>query len=235
MDLKQLIADYQPSEKTKKIVRDTNIVLLVGITGAGKDAVKNQLLQKPGYRAIISHTTRSPRINNGVLEIPNKDYYFVNQATIRAMLKAKQFVEAKFFTNNIYGTSIAELKAALDKNKIALTDLEVQGVDEYKKISKNVIAIFILPPGYKIWQERLRERYKTTAEFEAEWPKRRLAAIKELTLALKKQYYYFVINDDLTAVVEEIDQIVHQSKEVSGCNSKTRQLAETLLKEIKTA
>ena len=75
------------------------------------------------------------------------------------MLENQEFVEAKMFSNNIYGTSIAEIQVAHDDNKVALSDLEVQGVAEYMSISSTVRPIFLLPPNYEVWQDRLKQRY----------------------------------------------------------------------------
>lgn len=234
MDLEQLINSYQPSEKTEQLIRGTRIALLVGITGAGKDTIKRQLLQKPEYRDIVSHTTRPPRVNNGVEEIPDVDYHFIDQTTARTMLEKQQFVEAKFVHGTVYGTAVAELQAAHDENKIAITDLDVQGVDEYQKISSSIVAIFIVPPDYDVWRQRLQARYKNASELAAEWPKRRDSAIMELNRALQADYYHFVINDDLFEAVKEVDKIIHQP-ESGRQTADARKLAEILLADIKAS
>lgn len=77
----------------------------------------------------------------------------------------------------------------------------MQGVDEYKELSQNVIAIFILPPNYDEWRRRLAARYATPEEFDAEWPKRRASAIAELQHALEVPYYHVIINDNLDNAV----------------------------------
>jgi guanylate kinase len=235
MDLEQLITQYQPSDSTRQLIRDTRIALLVGISGAGKSTIKQQLLEKPDYSEIISHTTRSPRVDNGVAEIPDVNYYFINQDLARGMLAKQQFIEAKFVHGVIYGTSVAELQKVHDENKIALADLDIQGADEYAKISEEVKAIFILPPNYEVWRQRFQKRYKTSEEFEAEWPKRRASAIKELTHALEVPYYHFVINDELIASVEAANKIICWTKSTDKQDTSIRRLVEILLRRIKTS
>jgi len=61
MDLAQKIAAYQPNGGVRQLVADTKLVLLVGISGAGKDTTKQRLLQDPEFADIVSYTTRPPR------------------------------------------------------------------------------------------------------------------------------------------------------------------------------
>jgi guanylate kinase len=156
--LEQLITNYRISPEGIELVRSTPVVLLVGVSGAGKDTIKHRLLETGKYHHIISHTTRSPRQNGDTMEQDGIDYHFIDKEQAVRMLENHEFVEAKFVHGNAYGTSIAEIQKAKDDGKVAITDLDVQGVAEYKEISQNVIAEFILPPNYEEWQRRLHTR-----------------------------------------------------------------------------
>ncbi len=57
MDLAQKIAAYQPNGGVRQLVADTKLVLLVGISGAGKDTTKQRLLQDPEFARINSILT----------------------------------------------------------------------------------------------------------------------------------------------------------------------------------
>ena len=52
-ELEELIAEYQPNSEALRLVADTKIVLLVGISGAGKDTIKRRLLQSPEFRRVV--------------------------------------------------------------------------------------------------------------------------------------------------------------------------------------
>ncbi len=211
MDIKELIANYQPSRSAINLIQSAKIVLLVGISGAGKDTIKQQLLKRPDFKDIVSHTTRPPRKENGVMEEPGVCYHFVDMNTARDMLEKQEFIEAKFVHGSVvYGTSSKELESAYKQGKIAITDLDVQGVEEYKQLSQDVVAIFILPPDFDTWQKRLRTRYESDEEFLAEWPRRRESAISELRYALEVPYYHFIINDDLEHAVRVANDIAHK-------------------------
>lgn len=234
-EIDQLIADYQPSDYVAELVRDTMITLLVGISGAGKDTIKKELLKKPDFRDIISHTTRAPRVNNGVAEVPDVDYHFIDENTAKMMIENREFIEAKFVHGTVYGTSVDELKKSHDEQKIALTDIDVQGVSEYKELSQHVVAIFIIPPTYSIWRERLAQRYESPEAFQAEWAKRRNSAIDELTHALEVPYYHFIVNDDLDRAVTVAEEIAHKPDVFHRKDDEARLKARDLLAAIQTS
>lgn len=228
-DLERVIREYQPTEAAIALVRDTKIALLTGISGAGKDTIKRRLLRSPSFRDIVSHTTREPRANNGQPERDGVDYHFINQATALTMLRNHQFIEAKFVHGKVYGTSTAELQLAHDHHQTAITDIDVQGVAEYEQLAPGCIAIFIVPPDYPTWLERLKQRYATEAEFQTAWPKRRQSAIAELSHALEVPYYHVIINDDLTRAVRVCGEIIERGDVFNRRDDEARLIARDLL------
>ncbi len=232
MDLAQKIAAYQPNGGVRQLVADTKLVLLVGISGAGKDTTKQRLLQDPEFADIVSYTTRPPRRNAGVQERDGVDYHFIDEATAEKMLDAHDFIEAKFVHGTVYGTGVAEIQAIHDAGRIAITDIDVQGVDEYKNLSQTVVAIFLLPPNYDEWRRRLQTRYASVEEFEAEWPKRFASAIKELAHALEVPYYHFIINDNLDETVRIAGDIARKPDAYNRKDDEARLVARDLLEEL---
>lgn len=231
MDLEKLITDYHPPKNAVELIENTKIALLVGISGAGKDTIKRSLLKKPEFGDIVSHTTRAPRQNEGILEKDGVDYHFIDEAKAYDMLEKGEFVEAKFVHGTVYGTSIAEVERA-GKAGIALTDVDVQGVSEYKAVSDKVVAIFIIPPTYEEWIRRLKHRYSSEEEYMHEWPKRRDSAIKELQKALELPYYHCVINDDLNRAVEATADIARRPDVFTRKDDEARIVARDLLRQI---
>lgn len=231
--IEQLIDDYKPSKEVAELVRSTPIVLLVGITGAGKDTIKRALLQDGAFTNFISYTTRSPRSNQGVMEQDGVEYRFVSKEDMEDLLQKGEMIEAKQFSANVYGTGAADLRAAQSTGKIAVNDIEVQGVREYKEISSNVHAIFILPPSYEEWQARLSNRYGDT-DLESDNMSLRMETAKdELKEALDAGYFTFVINDEVDRVVEEIKNRVND-KQISQEKKMGRTLADKLYRTLST-
>lgn len=233
MDFTQLLQTYQPSKDQVANLQDVSLCLLVGISGAGKDTTKRHLMTTGRYFNFISYTTRAPRENNGVMEKDGEDYYFISLAEAQQMLEKGEFIEAKEYAGNVYGTGFRELRKARQEGKIAINDVEVQGVSEYKLLLPQTIAVFILPPSYSEWRRRIASRYASEAELEGVWPKRREAAIRELEHALKVPYYHFVINDDLEASIAAVEKIVEAGDTFHRKDDEARLLARDLLEEIK--
>lgn len=229
--LEEKIGSYSVPAEAAEIIKKTKIIFLVGIWGVGKNTVLRKLLEKPEYKFIVSHTTRKPRYNEGVLEKEGVEYHFIDHHKLEEMLDNHDFVEAKPFSGNFYGTSISELKSISESKKIAITEIEIQGVWEYKSISKEVIAIFLLPPDYQTWQKRLMARYGKSGPNPEDMKNRLDTAKKELSEALSKDYYEFVINDDLDRAVRAVDEIVHGSTSIDK-NEKAKKIARDLLKKL---
>ena len=232
MDIETLVKNYHTPAAAVRAVDAAKIALLVGISGAGKDTIKKALLQQGGFGEVISHTTRAPRENGGVMEQDGVDYHFIDMDTARQMVENGEFVESKFVHGTVYGTSIAGVLEAGSQG-VAITDIDVQGVAEYKEISEEVVAIFVIPPSYDLWVERLKQRYSTTEEFEREWPKRRESAIMELERALEVPYYHCVINDDLARAVHVSAGIAKRDDMFTRQDDEARIVARDLLNEIK--
>ncbi len=228
--LLQKLHDYQMPTRAAELIRSTRIVFLVGVTGAGKDTVIHELLKSGDYHRIVSHTTRPLRHNHGVLEQNGVDYHFVDLQTIETMLGDDCFVEAKQFSSNVYGTSVAEIQMAHDEGKIAITEIEVQGVAEYRAISDKVTPIFLLPPDFKTWQQRLSQRHGEAINPE-DLAKRMNTAKIELQEALDKDYFEYVVNQDLQETIKIVDAIAHGNFSTKK-NAAAKQVAQNLLGKL---
>jgi guanylate kinase len=228
----QKIAGYKPSAKGLAHVQDVPLLLAVGITAAGKDTVLHRLIEKypDDYRYTVSHTTRKPRENNGVLEQEGDKYYFVDMPTAMQMLDEEAFLEVNYYASNLYGTSIREIERGGQDGKILVNDIDVNGIANFVRLGMNAKPVFLLPPGFEVWQKRQHARY--AGEFDAEDMRKRLqTALAELQDAIKHDYYYLVVNDDLDKTVELVNDIAH-GKQIEARYPKAVELARQLTADI---
>lgn len=210
-ELRTLAAHYQPSEQGIATVRAARIVLLGGIIAAGKDTLTSQILKLPEYRRIVTHTTRAPRMNRGVLEVQDVDYHFVSFDEMQSLLENKEMIEVNQFGDHFYGTSVAEFQKSIDNQTIAIGDVDVNGVDAFQKLALGKItAIFVVPPHYDEWLRRLKKRYVSDEAFQKEWSTRKGITIAELQKALSLPYYHFLINDDVERASVVVNKIAHR-------------------------
>ncbi|MBD1165064.1 guanylate kinase, partial [Pelagibacterales bacterium SAG-MED13] len=135
---------------------DGNMVILSSPSGAGKTTLVNLLSKQDNFKVSISHTTRKPRPN----EIPNKDYYFVNDEEFKRLIKNEELLEYAKVFNNFYGTTRTPVIDNLNKGNDVLFDIDWQGADQIKNknLDYKLITFFILPPSKKILFERLSSR-----------------------------------------------------------------------------
>ena len=83
------------------IENDGIMIILSSPSGAGKTTLVNLLSKLNNFEISISHTTRQPRAN----EVPNKDYYFVDETEFQRLIKNQEFLEYAKVFNNFYGST----------------------------------------------------------------------------------------------------------------------------------
>ena len=135
---------------------DGVMIILSSPSGAGKTTLVSLLSKLDNFEISISHTTRKPRAN----EIPNKNYYFVDEVEFKRLIKNQEFLEYAKVFNNFYGSTKTPVIKNLNKGKNVLFDIDWQGADQIKnkKLDYKLITFFILPPSKKVLFERLSSR-----------------------------------------------------------------------------
>ena len=136
--------------------KDGIMVILSSPSGAGKTTLVNLLSKQKNFEISISHTTRQPRPG----EVPDKDYFFVNDIEFKRLINNQEFLEYAKVFNNYYGTTRTPTIDNLNKGKNVLFDIDWQGADQIKnkKLDYKLITFFILPPSKEILFERLSNR-----------------------------------------------------------------------------
>ena len=138
------------------IENDGIMIILSSPSGAGKTTLVNLLSKIDNFEISISHTTRQPRPN----EVPNKDYYFVNENEFKRLIGNDEFLEYAKVFNNLYGTTRTPVIDNLNRGKNVLFDIDWQGADQIKnkKLDYKLLTFFILPPSKEVLFERLSSR-----------------------------------------------------------------------------
>ena len=186
--------------------------ILSSPSGAGKTTLaKNLIKNNKNMELSISYTTRKKR----PIEKNNKDYVFVSEQEFEVLKRKKHFIEwAKVF-NNYYGTSLLTVKGIHNKGKDVLFDIDWQGSRKIKKkLGKDVVSIFILPPSKKELIRRLKKRAQDPDHI----VKKRLSFYK-MELSHWKEYKYVVINKNLNETVNKIKSIIEAERIISQKNS----------------
>jgi len=174
------------------------IHVVTGPSGCGKSSlIRLVLAATPGVGFSVSHTTRPRRPT----EVEGRDYYFVDAAEFKRMLRRRAFVEWAVVHGAYYGTSRNELKKGKDGDLIL--DIDVQGARQVREKVRGAVFTFVLPPSFEALRERLQGR--------AEDSPRAIAARLETARQEAREcprFDHVIINDDLNEAADELAAIV---------------------------
>lgn len=227
------INSYSPDPKIIKTLAKISPLLLVGPAGAGKDTIKRQLISSSdSYAPIVTYTTRKPRNNNGRMEIDGVDYHFISEARAIELMNDKKFIELAVKHGNLYGSGLDEMLQYLDGGIMPVIDIDIQGVERYKKYFPLSIAIFLLPPNFKVMKSRLLQRYGHS-EINSEIVTRFNTTLIELETLVADDFYYPIINDDLTTTTEEIKKVLSTKSHNLTFEKQAYDLAHAMIEDIK--
>lgn len=181
------------------------MLILSSPSGAGKTTLSRRLLsENTDISMSISATTRSPRPG----EVDGKDYLFVTPDRFNEMIEMGHFYEhAKVFDHK-YGTPKAPVDEALSAGKDVLFDIDWQGAQQLGETAQgDVVKVFILPPSVIALAERLRTRAQDSEEV----VQRRMAKAED-EISHWAEYEYVLINDDLDACFEQLQDILRTER-----------------------
>ena len=177
------------------------MVILSSPSGAGKTTLVKLLSKNKDFNISVSHTTRKPRPN----EIPDQDYYFINQEKFEKLIKNEEFLEYAKVFNHLYGTTRTPVIEKLEKGENVIFDIDWQGADQIrnKKLNYKLITFFILPPSKEVLFERLSNRDMKDKLIVDE-------RMKEFSRDVLHwiNYDYVIINDDLKECYSKIKNLI---------------------------
>ena len=179
------------------------LVLLSGVSGAGKDTIKKELIKRmENVESLPSYTTRPMRPG----DIEGATYNFITTEEFENMIKNNEFYEYNVHHEHYYGTSRKLMNEKIKSGKIIVKDIDVNGVENLIKLLKKdtkVVTIFLRVPK-EILMKRLQNRvYKPD--------------LKEITLRLNRfdyeesrigMYDYVIKNNNLEKSVQIIQTII---------------------------
>ncbi len=185
------------------------LIIMSGPSGVGKGTVRLELIKDKTLNLFysVSMTTRLPR--NG--EKNGEDYYFVSMDEFNKQIEEGNLLEYAEFVGNKYGTPKDKVEAKRNEGFNVLLEIDVNGTAQVlskTKDDKDVVSIFLMPPSIAELEQRIRGRSTESDEV----IKKRLERSKE-EFALKENYEYVVVNDDLSSCVNRIKDIIFKRME----------------------
>ena len=179
------------------------LVILSGVSGAGKDTIKKELLKREDNIVTIpSYTDRPMRPD----EVEGGTYHFVSTAEFERMIKDNELYEYNVHHNHYYGTSKKVFNDKIKEGKIIVKDIDVNGteklIDVLRKDMK-VVTIFLRVPKEEL-ERRLKNRLDKPSPKEIKLRLNRFD-YEESRINL---YDYVIKNDNLEKTVHIISTII---------------------------
>jgi guanylate kinase len=190
-------------------------------SGSGKSTLVGELRKYvEGLEFSVSYTTRAPRGS----EENGREYYFTTREHFEEMIAADAFLEWADVFGNYYGTARSALALAAKHGRDLLLDIDVQGAMQVMERMPKAVSIFIMPPGPRVLESRLRNRSVAEHMTDETVIERRLNQARG-ELSYVSKYEFAIVNDVLDTAAAELRAIVLQARDVE--DKAERALAES--------
>lgn len=228
-DFQKAIQNYTLSAHAKKVLADSRLVVLLGVAGGGRNTLINYLAKTGPYHFIVSDTTRPPKVRDGYLEQNGVHYFFRTEDEFLTDLQSGEYIEAEIIHNQqVSGTSIRELQKATDRGLIGIHDFDVIGAANLQALKSDAYVIGLLPPSFEEWQKRLSTREQMHSK---EFINRMRSATVILQDMLQKQYFKFLISDNVEHSSIRLRKIVEENIYSEEQHNEGLKIARSLLEQ----
>ena len=187
------------------------LVILSGVSGAGKDTIKKELIKRmEEVESLPSFTSRNPRVG----EEEGIQYHFITKEQFEEKRKNNEFYEYDLHHENYYGTSRKLMNDKIQSGKIIVKDIEVNGTENLVKLLKEdtkIVTIFL-----KVDKDELRRRLENRGDNLTEEEMQIRLGRLEYEESKIKLYDYVIKNDDFEKTVEIIMTIIENEKRLEN-------------------
>lgn len=228
------IKEYPTPPEVVKDLRTMHTIMLTGITGAGKDTIIGDILESSDrFARNVTSTTRLPRENSGVMEQEGREYYFLSQDQAVQKMANGEYIEVAPVHGRINGSLISEFRRISDSGKIALGDLNYEGIEKFLSFGMDNLSVyFVMPPNFETWLARLTIRQGGAIGDTDEMLRRFRSAQVELDDALRNPEYIPIMNDVSRDTAQKIIQYTQTN---TGPTEEDRAQAIEGIHELNTA
>ncbi len=191
-------------------MREFGAILIVsGPSGAGKSSLIRAAKEQIGdFYFSISTTTRKPREG----ERDGVDYFFTDQESFEADIKAGEFLEYAQVHGNYYGTSLKPVRKALEEGKLVIFDIDVQGhAIARERMGDLITSVFVTTPTLAELEHRLRSRGTDGDDIIKKRIQNALVEIEYISA-----YDFLIVNDDFERALDSFIAVAKAARLKKG-------------------
>jgi guanylate kinase len=203
-------AELDMSDPTHRLHTDTDdgmLLIISGPSGVGKTTITRGVERSIADAVFsVSWTTRE----RTQVDVEGVDYHFVTDDEFEAMKARDGFLETAGVYGKKYGTPREWVSTQLERGRLVILEIDVQGAIAVKKRIPGSFAVFIEAPSEQDLLSRLRSRQR---EDEAAIMRRFARAKHEIEQARASGAYdAFVINRDVDRAIAEAIDLVKRAR-----------------------
>lgn len=226
-DFRRIVDDYQPDNEVVNEFKSSNFAVIAGPAGAGKDTLRNNLIQQfpNNYARVLSTTTRPLRKG----EVDKVTYHFRSVDEVKDRLLKREFFQCALVHNQQVSCLHIDEIRQLQKGQFGLSILIPKAEEALHIIKNDIKTIFLIPPSFQNLKERINEGRQLK---DSEVDRRLKAAAKELEYALRTPRYYCLISDTVDHVVTKTDSFLQEGSRSEKADQQARQVMQQIMLEL---
>ena len=185
---------YRPAPQVLERLKLVTFVAVVGPTSVGKTTLINAAVKRePSLHLVLNNTSRQPRET----ERDGVDYLFRSRESMEARIAKGEYVQV---APSILGELYATAPEGYSTEGVAAMAVLAEAIPAFRQSPfKNLRSVFITPPDWETWQQRLLAH-----NFTPEHRARRLReAQTSFVFALEDPHTTIVVNDDLATATQD--------------------------------
>jgi guanylate kinase len=137
------------------------LIVISGPSGAGKDTVMQRMKERGlPFHFVVTATTRPQRAT----EVHGKDYWFVSKEEFARMIDEDELIEHAIVYGDYKGIPKQQVRVALASGMDVVMRIDVQGAESVRKMSHDVLMIFITTETEEDLVRRLETRRTETPD-----------------------------------------------------------------------
>lgn len=218
---------YQPAAGVLQHVQQVDFVAVVGPTAVGKTTlIDAAVAREPRLAVLLTSVSRPPRPG----ERDGIDGHFLSKRAMDRRVAAGEYVTAvRGASGDWYATAPEDYHAG----KTAIMAVMAHAMPMFRGLPfRSIRSVFILPPSYEVWQERLHRH-----QFQPEDLRRRLVEAQgSLVFGLEDKTTRFVWNETIELGAEDLAALSlgrPLSPRLQADQSRCRELAAELLERLR--